>query len=114
MGIKVGIIGGASYTGGELLRILLNHPQVEIGYVHSSSHFNHKVYDVHADLLGETELTFTNQIDTDVNVLFLCLGHGKSIEFLNTFSVMEHTRIIDLSQDFRVNGTYVSSAGVER
>jgi N-acetyl-gamma-glutamyl-phosphate reductase len=114
MGIKIGIIGGAGYTGGELLRILLHHPQAEICYVHSESHFDHKVYDVHCDLLGETEMTFTKEVDIDVNVLFLCTGHGKSLDFLNKYTILEHTRLIDLSQDFRVQGKFISSLGVER
>lgn len=114
MGVKVGIIGGAGYTAGELISILLNHPQVELSYVHSFSHFSHKIFEVHSDLLGETDLTFTNQIDTDVNVLFLCHGHGKSFEFLNTYSILEHTRIVDLSQDFRVNGRFTSLTGEVR
>ena len=114
MGIKIGIIGGAGYTAGELLRILINHPQSEISYVHSASHAGHKIFDVHSDLFGETELTFTDQINSDVNILFLCLGHGKSIDFLNSVFIEEHTRIIDLSQDFRLKGKFTSINGAFR
>ncbi len=114
MGIKIGIIGGAGYTAGELLRILINHPQAEISYVHSSSHFGKKVTSVHSDLTGETELSFTDKADPEVNILFLCLGHGKAAEFLNSAVVFDHTRIIDLSQDFRVKGNFNSETGKER
>ena len=100
--IKAGIIGGAGYTAGELLRILLRHPQVEIDFVYSTSQPGKPVAGVHQDLLGETELKFSDQINTRVDVVFLCLGHGNSMKFLqeNTFS--EGTRVIDLSTDFRI------------
>ena len=74
----------------------------------------HKIFDVHSDLFGETELTFTDQINSDVNILFLCLGHGKSIDFLNSVFIEEHTRIIDLSQDFRLKGKFTSINGAFR
>ena len=81
--IKVGIIGGAGYTAGELLRILLYHPQAEIVFVQSSSNAGNPVSDVHIDLLGETELQFTETLPLEkVNVIFLCMGHGKSKEFM--------------------------------
>ncbi|MBC8756137.1 N-acetyl-gamma-glutamyl-phosphate reductase [Kordia sp. YSTF-M3] len=100
--IQAGIIGGAGYTAGELLRILLYHPKVEINFVYSTSNAGNKISSVHQDLVGTTEMLFTNTIDTTVDVLFLCLGHGNSKKFLaeNTFS--ENTKIIDLSNDFRL------------
>lgn len=99
--IKIGMIGGAGYTGGELLRILLHHPQAEIAFVHSVSNAGNAVSDVHADLFGETELQFTNALRTDIEVLFLCQGHGKSSEFLQANPLPSSLKIIDLSQDFR-------------
>lgn len=112
--IQVGIIGGAGYTAGELLRILINHPQAEITFVHSNSHAGKKVHHAHSDLLGETELEFTDKVKSDADVLFLCLGHGKSVEFLDKNPIPEHVRIIDLSQDFRLKGNYTSPAGTHR
>ena len=83
MTIKAAIIGGAGYTAGELLRILLHHPQVEIAFVHSTSNAGNPVATVHTDLVGETELIFTNELKTeDINVVFLCMGHVKSRAFL--------------------------------
>ena len=101
--IRSGIIGGAGYTGGELLRILLNHPEVEISFVHSKSNAGKFVFEVHNDLLGETSLSFTNELINDIDVLFLCVGHGEARKFLAENKVPEHVRIIDLSQDFRLN-----------
>lgn len=98
---KVGIAGGAGYTGGELLRILLHHPQVEIAYVHSKSQAGKPLYATHSDLIGETDLHFTGNFDTEADVVFLCMGHGESAKFLQTQSFSASTRIIDLSQDFR-------------
>jgi len=100
--IEVGIIGSSGYTAGELIRLLLNHPEVNLRFVYSTTKFGQKVSDVHQDLAGSTELLFTNQIYPKVDVLFLCLGHGNSSTFLknNPFSV--YTRIIDLSSDFRL------------
>jgi N-acetyl-gamma-glutamyl-phosphate reductase, common form len=111
--IKVGIIGGAGYTAGELLRILLNHPHTQISFVHSNSHAGHKIYEAHNDLFGETELSFTDKLNTNVDVLFLCLGHGKSVEFLEKNEIPELVRIIDLSQDFRLKGDHTFQ-GVSR
>ncbi|AOW20432.1 N-acetyl-gamma-glutamyl-phosphate reductase [Urechidicola croceus] len=101
--LKIGIIGGAGYTAGELIRLLIHHPAVEIDFVFSTSNAGNKIYAVHQDLIGQTELSFSSEINPDVNVVFLCLGHGNSTSFLqkNTFS--EHTKIIDLSNDFRLN-----------
>jgi N-acetyl-gamma-glutamyl-phosphate reductase len=101
--IKAGIIGGAGYTAGELIRLINNHSKVTLDFVYSTSNAGNKLYAVHADLLGDTEQSFTDTINADVDVLFLCLGHGNSTAFLqkNTFS--DATRIIDLSNDFRLN-----------
>ena len=103
--IKVGIVGGAGYTAGELIRILAHHPQVEVSYVHSNSHAEHPVWSVHKDLVGDTDMLFTKNLD-EADAVFLCLGHGKSIEFLNTNRLPGNPKIIDLSQDFRVNQFY--------
>ncbi|MCY1720503.1 N-acetyl-gamma-glutamyl-phosphate reductase [Prolixibacteraceae bacterium Z1-6] len=101
--IKVGIIGGAGYTAGELLRILLNHPEAEIGFVQSTSNAGNPISDVHIDLLGESDLNFTDQMPFDeVDVIFLCMGHGKSIEFMEKNSFPKYLKIIDLSHDFRL------------
>jgi len=100
--IKVGIAGGAGYTGGELIRILINHPNVEIAFVHSVSNAGNPVAHVHRDLIGETDLTFAGKLSDDIDVLFLCMGHGKSIKFLEENPVPGRVRIVDLSQDFRL------------
>ncbi len=100
--IRVGIVGGAGYTGGELLRILLQHPAVEISFIHSSSNGGRPVYEVHSDLLGETELTFSTEFSEAVDVIFLCVGHGAAKKFLEGQSFPSDVRIIDLSQDFRL------------
>ncbi|SFD05261.1 N-acetyl-gamma-glutamyl-phosphate reductase [Chitinophaga sp. CF118] len=103
--IKVGIIGGAGYTGGEMIRVLLNHPDVIISFVHSRSNVGNPLYAVHADLLGETELTFTGELSNDIDVLFLCLGHGESKKFLEATEIAPDVKVIDLSQDFRLGET---------
>lgn len=100
--IKAGIIGGAGYTGGELLRLLIRHPQVEISFVHSRSHAGEPVYQVHQDLLGDTLLNFTDVISNNIEVLFLCLGHGESKKFLQENKVEASIKIIDLANDFRL------------
>lgn len=100
--IKAGIIGGAGYTGGEMLRILVNHPQVEIAFVNSSSNAGNLISDVHTDLFGDTDLKFTDQILQDIDVLFLCVGHGDAKKFLEANPIDEKVKIIDLSQDFRL------------
>ena len=102
--IRVGIIGGAGYTAGEMLRILLNHPEVEIAFVNSSSNAGNKLYDVHEGLFGETELTFTDQLTfNDIDALFICSGHGDSKKFLEAHEseIPASVKIIDLSQDYR-------------
>ncbi len=100
--IKAGIIGGAGYTGGEMLRILVNHPNVEIAFVNSTSNAGNLISDVHTDLIGDTDLKFTNEIPQDIDVLFLCVGHGDAKKFLAANAIDEHIKIIDLSQDFRL------------
>jgi len=101
--IKAGIVGGAGYTGGELLRILINHPNVEIAFVHSNSNAGNYVYEVHNDLFGDTELKFGSELSDDIDVLFLCVGHGDAKKFLDANPVATHVKIIDLSQDFRLS-----------
>lgn len=100
--IKIGISGGAGYTGGELIRILLHHPQAEISFVQSKSHAGKEIASVHHDLAGETSLPFTDQVQQDVDVLFLCVGHGAARKFLSENLLNKNIRIIDLSQDFRL------------
>ena len=101
--IKIGIIGGAGYTAGELLRILINHPEAEIIFVQSSSNAGNLVSDIHVDLLGESDLTFTEETPVKkADVVFLCMGHGKSIEFVEKNERPESLKIIDLSHDFRL------------
>ena len=100
--IKAGIIGGAGYTGGELLRILINHPEVEISFIHSNSNAGNLIYDVHTDLLGDTDLKFTDQLSQDIHVLFFCVGHGDARKFLTDNPINDNIKIIDLSQDFRL------------
>ncbi len=99
---KAGIIGGAGYTGGEAIRLLLHHPDVELAFVHSRSNAGNPLHAVHGDLLGETALAFSANIDENVDVLFLCLGHGESRKFLESTPIPAHIHIIDLSQDFRL------------
>jgi len=103
--ITAGIVGGAGYTSGELMRILVHHPQVELSYVHSNSHAGQPVCAVHNDLIGDTDVLFTNELGK-ADVVFLCLGHGKAIEFLNTNHLQGAPKIIDLSQDFRINPVF--------
>ena len=101
--IKAGIIGGAGYTAGELMRILLNHKQVEISFVQSSSNAGNPITDVHVDLLGDTDLKFTAEMPfSEVDVVFLCMGHGKSKEFMETNKLPDSLKVIDLSHDFRL------------
>lgn len=100
--IKVGIIGGAGYTGGEMIRLLLNHPQVELTFVHSRSNAGNPLHFVHPDVIGDTTLKFTDTLNTNVDVIFLCLGHGESKVFLQENSFPDAVKVIDLSQDFRL------------
>ena len=101
--IKAGIIGGAGYTAGELIRLLIHHPAVEIDFVYSTSNAGNKIYAVHQDLVGQTDQSFSSEINSDVDVVFLCLGHGNSTAFLQNNSFSTNTKIIDLSNDFRLN-----------
>jgi N-acetyl-gamma-glutamyl-phosphate reductase len=100
--IKAGIIGGAGYTGGEMLRILLNHPNVEIAFINSKSNAGNYLHEVHKDLFGDTELKFSSDLSNDIDVLFLCVGHGDAKKFLEANPIADHIKIIDLSQDFRL------------
>ncbi|MFZ9056390.1 MAG: N-acetyl-gamma-glutamyl-phosphate reductase [Flavobacteriaceae bacterium] len=100
--INVGIVGGSGYTGGELIRLLLGHPGLTIDFVFSISRPHTSIVEHHSELLGQTNLKFTDQINSDVAVVFLCLGHGKSAPFLNEHPFSEETIIIDLSNDFRL------------
>ncbi|GHS94035.1 N-acetyl-gamma-glutamyl-phosphate reductase [Bacteroidia bacterium] len=104
--IKTGIIGGAGYTAGELLRLLINHPNVEISFVHSTSNAGNKISNVHEGLIGETDLTFTDLTPPSggwgvIDALFLCSAHGDSRKFLEIHSIPENVKIIDLSTDYR-------------
>lgn len=101
LSIRAGIVGGAGYTGGETLRLLINHPHVEVAFVQSRSHAGHPVTDVHPDMKGDTNLVFSAETGP-ADVVFLCLGHGESEKYLNSNPLPPTTRIIDLSQDFRM------------
>ena len=103
--IKVGIIGGAGYTAGELIRLLLQHAQVELCFVHSNSHAGQPLSAVHCDLSGDTDMKFVAET-RQADVVFLCLAHGKSIEFLSSNTLSGRPKIIDLSQDFRINSLF--------
>ena len=105
--IKVGILGAAGYTGGELIRLLINHPEAEIVFANSESNAGNYVYDVHEGLLGDTNLKFTDEMPFDkVDVVFFCFGHGKSEQFLKEHTIPENVKIIDLAQDFRIAGDH--------
>ena len=105
--IKVGILGAAGYTGGELIRLLLNHPEVEIVFANSESNAGNKLYDVHEGLIGDTEMTFSAEMPFEnVDVVFFCFGHGKSEAFLKEHTIPSHVKIIDLAQDFRIKGNH--------
>ncbi len=103
--IKVGVVGGAGYTGGELLRILVNHPNAAIAFVHSKSKTGKYVHEVHTDLIGDTDLKFTSELSSDIDVLFLCVGHGEAKVFLAENKIDSKIKIIDLSQDHRLKST---------
>ena len=101
--IKIGILGAAGYTGGELIRLLLNHPEAQIVFANSESNAGNLVADVHEGLLGDTDLRFTSEMPFDkVDVVFFCFGHGKSEQFLREHTIPAHVKIIDLAQDFRL------------
>ena len=107
---KIGVVGGSGFTGGELIRILLNHPKFKIKFIYSLSQNGKNIHEIHPDLLGQTDIIFSDQITTDIDVLFLCLGHGKSRIFLDKHNFKSDTIIIDLSSDFRLinNNKYKS------
>ncbi len=105
--VRVGILGAAGYTGGELIRLLINHPEAEIVFANSESNAGNKVYDVHEGLIGDTELEFTSEMPFDkVDVVFFCFGHGKSEAFLKEHTIPSNVKIIDLAQDFRIKGDH--------
>ncbi|MEH0154309.1 N-acetyl-gamma-glutamyl-phosphate reductase [Limibacter armeniacum] len=110
--ISVGIVGGAGMTGGELLRLLLNHPNTELKFIHSRSQAGAPISNVHSDLTGESDLTFTDTIEK-VDVMFLCLGHGESRVFLEANPVDQSTIVIDLSQDFRLEDGTVEGRNMQ-
>ncbi|NLV53734.1 MAG: N-acetyl-gamma-glutamyl-phosphate reductase [Bacteroidales bacterium] len=102
--VRVGILGAAGYTGGELIRLLLQHPEVQIIFANSESNAGNKVYDVHEGLIGDTELEFSSDMPFDqVDVVFFCFGHGKSEAFLKEYNIPANVKIIDLAQDFRIS-----------
>jgi N-acetyl-gamma-glutamyl-phosphate reductase len=103
--VNIGIVGGAGYTGGELLRVLLRHPNAHISFVHSTSNAGEPVSKVHADLVGDTDLTFASELSQEIDVLFLCVGHGDAKKFLAANEIKSSIKIVDLSQDFRLVGT---------
>ena len=100
--VRAGIVGGAGYTGGELIRLLIRHPQVELVFIHSRSNAGKPVYKVHEDLIGDTGLVFAGELSNEVDVLFLCTGHGEARKFLEANEIAEPVKIIDLSNDFRL------------
>ena len=100
--VKAGIVGGAGYTGGEMIRLLINHPGVALSFVHSTSNAGNAVSKIHADLVGETEILFSDTLQNDIDVLFLCVGHGDAKKFLAENSIPATIKVIDLSQDFRL------------
>jgi N-acetyl-gamma-glutamyl-phosphate reductase len=100
--IRVGIIGGAGYTAGELIRLLVNHPEAEIIFVNSTSNAGNKITDVHTGLIGETDLVFTDQLPfEDIDLLFFCTAHGDTKKFMESHEIPSHLKIIDLSMDYR-------------
>lgn len=103
--IRAGIIGGSGYTGGELIRLLLGHPGVKLEFVFSSTRAGKPLHHAHPDLLGRTDQCFTDQADPEVDVVFLCLGHGNSGRALSEWVFSEKTRVIDLSNEFRLEGS---------
>jgi N-acetyl-gamma-glutamyl-phosphate reductase len=104
--IRAGIMGAAGYTGGELIRLLVNHPEAEIAFAHSKSQAGRKLASVHAGLDGDTDLVFSESANEPADVVFLCMGHGESKALLEKTSFPEGTKIVDLSQDFRITGNH--------
>lgn len=105
--IKVGIIGGSGYTAGELIRLLIHHPSVVLDFVFSTTNAGVSISDQHVDVLGDIDLAFTDTVNPHIDVLFLCLGHGRSRAFLEKHPFSKHTKIIDLGNDFRLEEDHV-------
>ena len=105
--IQVGIVGGAGYTAGELIRLLINHPNTNINFVYSTSNAGNKISKIHQDLVGSLDVEFTDTVNPEVDVLFLCLGHGNSVKFLSANTFSDNTKIIDLGNDFRLDADKV-------
>src|SRR5690349_17909796 len=101
--IRAGIVGGAGYTGGELIRLMVHHPYVSVSFINSRSNAGKPVHSVHQDLLGDLKLNFTNEVSNDIDVLFLCVGHGEAKKFFEENKINEKVKVIDLSQDFRIS-----------
>src|SRR5690242_5651582 len=108
--IRAGIVGGAGYTGGELIRLLIHHPYVSVSFINSRSNSGKPVHSVHQDLLGDTDLKFTGELSNDIDVLFLCVGHGEAKQFLEENKISDKVRVVDLSQDFRLSGQVATSS----
>jgi len=110
--IRVGILGAAGYTGGELIRLLLFHPEAQVAFAHSESNAGNLVSDIHEGLVGDTDLRFTDELRFDqADVLFFCFGHGKSRQFLSTHEIPDSVKVIDLAQDFRTDSHFVGAGG---
>jgi N-acetyl-gamma-glutamyl-phosphate reductase len=105
--IRAGIVGGAGYTGGELIRLLVNHSFVDLIFVHSKSHAGKSLHEVHQDLIDETDIQFSAETRDDIDVLFLCVGHGDSKKFLQENEISSHVKIISFSEDFRLRANSV-------
>ena len=101
--IKAAIVGGGGFAAGELIRIVIHHPEVNLAYVMSESQASKKVYETHQDLIGETGIIFTDKFDANVDVVFLCKGHGQSVTFLQENPIPDDVCVIDLSRDFRLD-----------
>jgi N-acetyl-gamma-glutamyl-phosphate reductase len=101
--IRAAIVGGAGYTGGELIRLLIRHPYLAVSFIHSRSNAGNPVAFIHQDLIGETDLKFARELSNDIDVLFLCVGHGEAKKFLAANKISDKIKIIDLSQDFRLS-----------
>ncbi len=104
--IRAGIVGGAGYTGGELIRLLVNHSLADLIFVHSKSHAGKSLHAVHHDLIGETDIQFSGKTSDDIDVLFLCVGHGDSKKFLQENEIPEHVKIISLIRRFQVKSEF--------
>ena len=100
--INVGIIGGAGYTGGELIRLLIHHPYVAVSFIHSRSNAGNLVSSVHQDLIGETDQRFSSELSDDIDVLFLCVGHGEAKKFLEVNKIKDKIKVIALPHEFRL------------